>query len=358
MGLSEDDKDFIRSIIEPLKDELAGARATIDALVGKVKEVEAQVGDLQERQKETIQTQEALEAKVSQLDRDIQDLRRLRDHDANRAMRKNLIFYGIPRSKQDERWSDCEEAVERVIREVMGAHAPPELGLERVHRMTGHKANPTPIVALFSSWKTKEAILAKRRDFKDKGFDVTNQYTPAVRAALRHLIPIVEDARNKGKSARIAFDRAIINDAVFVFDQATGKVRMETEARPRREPAKDGGARKRYQSASPEGASGTPARKQCPPRGGVGGKGGQGRGGRGGAARNNRGHRNIGEYFSPARGPQYASQFGGDLEGFRGTSGSGSGYTQPLEVPQYDGEGHGRDGGGFRNGGYGYGARD
>jgi hypothetical protein len=340
MGLSEEDRAFIKEtvrallqslvppLLDPLKEEVASIGVAVAGLVEKLKGLEAQVAGLQDQQVMVTKANEDLEARVGKLEDDLKELRRQRDSDANRSMRKNLIFYGVNKVKDNESWSDCEEAVKKVVRDVMGRDAPQELGIERAHRLTGHGATPVPIVALFSSWKVKEAILARRRAFKESGRDVTNQYTPALRTAFRHLIPFVEEARNQGKKAKMAFDRAMIDGTAFVFDHAAGMVRKEADAYPRRRPAGTAGPsltvgekpRKRFPTASPDGARESPRRKPRSDRGGGGAS--RGRGGF-------RGQRDIGNYFSPARNSQDVPQLDGES-----CDGRGCGYDPRDQRPE------------------------
>jgi hypothetical protein len=316
-------KAAVEAAIAPLQE----AMARIEVGIGSMQK---DIQDLQTAQRTTEQGVAELMMRVRDLEGELKWAKRQRDDDANRGMRKNLLFYGVPKQGERESWDQCAAAVREVVERVMGKRVEAS-AIERAHRVAGHQADPPPIVALFASWREKEEILAKRREFKSAGFDVTNQYTYTTRAAMRHLIPLVEDARKAGKDARMSFNKAIIEGEVWVFDESTGEVGREADVFPRRRPRKGGKVdrrRKRFPSRSPEGAKGSPLRRPCLLKG----TGPHGRGGSGAAGS----QRRIGHYFSPSRG------------------------TPSSQVPQMDGEWT-RVGGGFRRNdnyergdGYGY----
>jgi hypothetical protein len=149
----------------------------------------------------------------------------------------------------------------------------------------------------------------------------------------------VEEARECGKRARMAFNKAVVDGETYVYDEDQGGILKEREAYPWRN--RNGGrgtqadrpgegvvGSKRPRSLTPEGTKANPERRFCSPVARGGRNGHRGRGGSG----SQRGSYQISQFFSPMRGSS----------------------SQGV-VPQFDGYWSGPE---RRENGYGYGQRD
>ena len=203
----------------------------LNPIVQQLNRVQTEVGAVSDAQADLAARQQDLEHQVEVLTKSLRTLRDERDADVNRAMRKNLLLYGVPETGRHETWAQSEQAARNTFVEALGPEAG-RVSIERAHRVSGHPARPQPIVIGFSFYKEKEMVLAGRKEFKDLGYDVTNQYTAKARTAMKVLIPFVERARKEGKVARMAFNKAIVDNVTYVYDEEADQIEEQTR-RPR-----------------------------------------------------------------------------------------------------------------------------
>ena len=89
----------------------------------------------------------------------------------NMSRRNNIKILDLPEEEREKTWADTEELVKKTVKEEL--HYEDDVHIERAHRVgkprplfttnsdgTKTKSRPRPIIARFSSWKEKEAILA------------------------------------------------------------------------------------------------------------------------------------------------------------------------------------------------------
>ena len=85
----------------------------------------------------------------------------------DRSRRDNLRVHGL-KEVDSETWKKTEEILQQMIRDVLELEG---INIERAHRV-GNKSNeknaPRTIVAKFSSYKDKQAILSVAKKLKEK----------------------------------------------------------------------------------------------------------------------------------------------------------------------------------------------
>ena len=92
----------------------------------------------------------------------------------NMSRRNNIKVLDLPEEEGENTWADIEELVKKTVKEQL--HCKDDVYIERAHRVgkprplfttnsdgTKTKSRSRPIIARFSSWKEKEAILATAR---------------------------------------------------------------------------------------------------------------------------------------------------------------------------------------------------
>lgn len=97
-------------------------------------------------------------------------------------------------------------------------NAAEEMALERVHRMARKKQDanrPRPIVAKFSNFKVKMAILDRGRELKDKPYSMNEQYPPEIVERRRKLLPIMKKNKEQNNKVHLNVDKLYINGHLF-----------------------------------------------------------------------------------------------------------------------------------------------
>lgn len=95
--------------------------------------------------------------------------------------------------------------------------------MERAHRIGRHSCNrKRPIIVKFVSYKTKEAVLSKGRNFKGTDFSVAEDFSPAVRNARKHLVAFAKD---KSAPYSLRFKTLFMGPKRYVYDEASQTVK-------------------------------------------------------------------------------------------------------------------------------------
>lgn len=166
------------------------------------------------------------------------------------SRRENLKFYGLEQNG-NESWDETEEKVREYLQTDLEMDHD-GISIERAHRIPG-KEKPNPVIVKFSFFKDKEKVLKqyrlKRKEFaqnaevanteneNESGEDDRNQLevhstfrnnihisedfprrVMNVRNALR---PFLRDALKDGKSAYIKYDKLVINDETFAYEESS-----------------------------------------------------------------------------------------------------------------------------------------
>ena len=133
-----------------------------------------------------------------------------------RSMRDNLIFFGIPEEK-GETDEDCVRKILSFIEEQLDMEAASiHIKLHRAHRMG--RFNPTkvrPIVAKFAYYPDRERVRKSAGKLKNTSYGISQQFPKEIMDKRRKLVPIMKDARAKGKDAYIAVDKLYINGVLY-----------------------------------------------------------------------------------------------------------------------------------------------
>ena len=196
----------------------------LDEVVKDVTEIKNMMNGITERVNAMELTTESLSSKIERLEE-------LRDEDANRSRRKNLIFYNIP-EKSSESYQESKRVLTEFLGKELGVTLKSEFSIERAHRL-GRKieGRSRPLISLFAFWEEKEAILSKRRSLKDQGYDVSNDLTQWARSARRAFYPLFIQAKKEEKRARMGLYELVIEGVTFMYDRYTNKVVQKSGGR-------------------------------------------------------------------------------------------------------------------------------
>lgn len=94
--------------------------------------------------------------------------------------------------------------------------------IERAHRLgrcNGRRARP--IIVKLTSTKYKDSVLSAAHKLKDTSYSISEDFSPAVREARRHLLAFAKAQNSKFK---LRFNRLFIGDSCYIFDAKTKSV--------------------------------------------------------------------------------------------------------------------------------------
>ena len=99
----------------------------------------------------------------------LEDLENQHEYLENMSRRSNIKILGLPEDKNcEESWEDTEQIVKEMINKEFEISSE-EIQIVRAHHVgKPQDGQPRPVVARFSSWKQKEALLAIARKKKPK----------------------------------------------------------------------------------------------------------------------------------------------------------------------------------------------
>ena len=134
--------------------------------------------------------------------------------------RKNLLFFGIPRTVT-ETSEQCEAKVREVIRADMGLNdEEATLGIESVQRLGG-----SSVVVRFLSLHHKRQVLSHAGSLRGKQVRVSEDYSQHVREVRRGLVELKNTYRAEGKRAVLRHDKLYTEFDVFTYDVSTSTVK-------------------------------------------------------------------------------------------------------------------------------------
>jgi type II secretory pathway component PulJ len=166
-----------------------------------------------------------LEDENTGLKQRINQLEMKAEHQEAQSRRDNLLFRGIPED-DDETWEDTEKKVKAFLEEKMDIDSE-MIEFERVHRLNTRTNNtPRPIIAKFSKYKDRNNVLMKSAGKLNKtDYRVSEDFTKNVREIRTKLSTELMKARDDGKTAKLRYDKLIIDGKKYVYDQREDRVK-------------------------------------------------------------------------------------------------------------------------------------
>ena len=126
----------------------------------------------------------------------------------DRSRRDNLRVHGL-KEVDSETWKKTEEILQQMIRDVLELEG---INIERAHRV-GNKSNeknaPRTIVAKFSSYKDKQAILSVAKKLKGKYIYINEDYSKETLEIRKENWQTVKRLRSQGTYAYLVYDRIV-----------------------------------------------------------------------------------------------------------------------------------------------------
>ncbi|XP_075730283.1 uncharacterized protein LOC142772067 [Rhipicephalus microplus] len=143
------------------------------------------------------------------------------DDAENRSRRNNLLFYGLADDKPSETYAQSEERITGFCRDHLKITVESK-DVERAHRLGRHsQGRCRPIIVQFTSFKTKEAVLAKGPQLKHTNFSIGEDFSHRVRNARKHLLAF---AKVKSGPFLLRYKTLFMGSKRYVFNEATENV--------------------------------------------------------------------------------------------------------------------------------------
>lgn len=101
--------------------------------------------------------------------------------------------------------------------------------IERAHRLrTKSSSNTKPIIVKFAAYQDKANILEQAREQMrgDKEVRVSEDFTQRVRWIRSQLYPFLKDARDKGLTSCLSYDKLVIDGKVNSYDETEDDIRQ------------------------------------------------------------------------------------------------------------------------------------
>ena len=207
--------------LETIKNSISTLTVKVSDIEVKVKNLEQRVATLENSRDFDSESVQNLKSKQKEIDSLLLKMKNIETEQSKkesnlkaqvldiqcRSMLDNLIFFGIPEKKEatDE---DCVRKILRFIEEQLDMEAASiHIKLHRAHRMG--RFNPTkmrPIVAKFAYYPDRERVRKSAGKLKNTSYCISQQFPKEIMDKRRKLVPIMKDARAKGKDAYIAVE--------------------------------------------------------------------------------------------------------------------------------------------------------
>ena len=147
----------------------------------------------------------------------------------SRSMRDNLLFYGVPEGGDAE---NCELLIKTVMSEKLNVTDTQSIVLDRVHRVGSASHNKVrPIVAKFHYYKQRELVrqasYARAEELKNHNLGVGIQWPQQIRDARKALYPIMQQAKNNGRTVKLVKDKLFIDGVEYKPGPATGQQQQQ-----------------------------------------------------------------------------------------------------------------------------------
>ncbi|XP_077561672.1 uncharacterized protein LOC144177997 [Haemaphysalis longicornis] len=209
------DVKAIQTSIGQIENKIGCIQSRLDALAEKMEKYEPIDQTLTTMQDsiETLSTQHgAQQSRVDELE--------------DRSRRNNLLFHGIPDSR--ETWQQSEDRIKEALTGVDDAESINN-SIERAHRLGTFMPNKgRPIIVKFSSYKMKDKILSARTKLKEKDVSVTEDFCPATRYARKQLIDFAKCQPN-APQFKLQYKKLLLNKKQYMYDPQTESVTEHTK---------------------------------------------------------------------------------------------------------------------------------
>lgn len=206
--------DDVKNEIAELKNWRISVENNLDQVI---KRQEDFICEIEGANREIIRLQEVVDdqtAEITNLKADVDGLE-------NRQRRDNLVFYNVPSSSSTETWEESRRAIVDLCKN-LNLH---DIKIDRAHRI-GKSSNTktAPIVAKIWGTDARDSLLSKWKELKELSVGISEDFSTTLRAKRRFLNTERKRALAQGKSAKLKYDKLIVNDEIFVCNESCSEL--------------------------------------------------------------------------------------------------------------------------------------
>ncbi|XP_053400069.1 uncharacterized protein LOC123559158 isoform X1 [Mercenaria mercenaria] len=127
-------------------------------------------------------------------------------------LQNNLMFYKVPEDR-DETNDKCRDKILEIVQDHMKIEDAKEtIKVESAQRIGRYDLRKTrPILGKFESYEDKESVRKSAPNLKGTDFGVSPQYPKEILEKRRSLVPIMKEAKSKGRKAYISWEKLYID---------------------------------------------------------------------------------------------------------------------------------------------------
>ena len=198
---------LFREEFEPITAELDELKRSVEFNSSKLEEITALNSKVDSLEKKCDQLSEKLDiavARCEQLEEKVVTLESF-------SRKNNLKFLGIKTADSNRpAREDCESIILGLCDQLGLSIGPREI--ERAHRLGPYSKAESPIIVKLSHFKDKQLILSKRKQFKDIGVTVIEDFPVEVQARRKIFGPVIQAAYRSGTyKAKLIGDKLLLN---------------------------------------------------------------------------------------------------------------------------------------------------
>ena len=221
-GVQERPQSELFTFLTQMKKDLLSQNTRV---MNEVKSINTKLDDLTQRVKDLKSENEELKESNKSLQTQLSSVVTKLDYLEGQSRRNNLRFNGL-HGKFDEEWEVTEQKVRSFVKNDMEMPGYQFVDIERAHRIKSRDRNKCTVIVKFTKFKDRQAILKRASEVfdSDSAFSVNADYTKRVKKHRRELGKRMIAARQAGQEAKISYDKLVIENKVYRYDDETETV--------------------------------------------------------------------------------------------------------------------------------------
>lgn len=201
---------FLQGMKTEFKEDMSIINSKIDNICTSVNNLQYEHEALRREHAEMRETVDHLYSKIDILE--------------GHSRRNNLRFSGI-QGKANEPWSETEERVRTFIKNDMSLPELENVEIERAHRVKSKDPDKCQIIVKFCKFKDRDQIFkSAKQSLKNTPHYVQEDFTERVKVCRRELGKRLVDARKKGLYASMQFDKLIIENEIYRYNNVNKEI--------------------------------------------------------------------------------------------------------------------------------------
>lgn len=204
-------------VVKQMTDQISKLQGTVSDLTASLQFTQREVDDLKSTVKAYEKDKKETNVKINNLNeqlesenKKIKEMEEKQNKQEDYSRRKNVRITGVAERGGNETWEQSAAAVTAMLEDKMDL---PGLVLERAHRVGTHRdSRPRTIIARFSRYCDREAVLRGARRLKGTNIFVNEDLCAASQAVKSAQFPLMKQARAEGKIAFFRHTKLIIRD--------------------------------------------------------------------------------------------------------------------------------------------------